>query len=505
MRSTNLLKNILRWLWTSLLVMIVSCVRKSILVSLSFEQILEGLLLYAGYLLFIIPAGILLLKSRLFDDESKTALLLLCFTYFFFEYLTIFTTWEQLAKRPVLLYFYNAQHMAFILTAALCGIGLILCLGKMNQKKQNRKLLLFTTLVLSVVPLIDLLQTPNYKFNSDLFNVQQSNKAVDQASIPKRIFWIILDGHPSSLVLDEVWGYKDTLFRSGLESLGFTVYDSCVSNYNYTPFSLASTTYGTMLPISGQQYPGHQEWFLLEEKIRQSPVLNFFRARGYETHILSFIGTDFNKSLDVDRGEIVTFRSEIVASSAMGILLSKFINQQSVSLGYYNWEIVDKLQALLNPVTNKNKSVFVYAHLIMPHGPFVPLENKSTRWKGQFLEYENSWDYLSHVKYTDSIVLDLFHKGFDSLSSDQKSNTIVILQADHGCNILRKHRKDIQLKSSFGILNAVLWPNNSAGGFYNGMSSVNTFRILFRDLWGIKLGILSDSTVNVHPLIKTEN
>jgi hypothetical protein len=505
MSSAGFLKKTLRWLWPSLFVIVLSCIRKSVLALLPFEQMQEGLLLYAGYLLFMIPAGILLSRLKLFDDESKVALILICVTYIFFEYSAIFATWEQFAKRWVMLHLYNAQHTMFIVAVAFGTVGMMWVLGIMNQKAKNLKILLFTTSVLSVVPFIDILQSPKYKFDSDLFDIHQSNTAVNQTAIPQRIFWIILDEYPSSLVLDEVWGYKDTTFRSGLESHGFTVYDSCVSNYNYTPFSIAATTYGAMLPITGHQSLTVQQWFLLGERIRQSPVLAFFREQGYETHILSFTGAAIKKLFYADRGEIVTYSGEIVSSSALGALLSQFGNQHASSLGFYNWEIVNRLYAFMNPIPKNDQRIFVYAHLIMPHGPYLPLEQKSSQNKEQYFELEDDQAFLSQVKYTDSTILDLLHKGLDGLSPDQKSNTMVILQADHGPRYLQKGGTDLRRRSSFGILNAVLWPKYSKGKFYNGMSSVNTFRILFRDLWGIDLSLVKDSSANVCPLIKTED
>jgi hypothetical protein len=252
-----------------------------------------------------------------------------------------------------------------------------------------------------------------------------------------------------------------------------------------------------MLPINGQQNLTVQRWFLFGERIRQSPVMTFFRARGYETHILSFMGADIKKIFNVDRGEIDTYSGEIVASSAVGALLSQLDNQQAMSLGFYNWEIVDRLHTLINPIPKNDKRIFVYAHLIMPHGPYLPLEKKSTPWNEQCYKLKDDQGFLSHVRYTDSTILDLFHKGLDDLSPEQRATTMIILQADHGPRYLQKGGKDLRWRSSFGILNAVLWPKNLKGKFYNGMSSVNTFRILFRDLWGIKLNALKDSSINV--------
>jgi hypothetical protein len=97
------------------------------------------------------------------------------------------------------------------------------------------------------------------------------------------------------------------------------------------------------------------------------------------------------------------------------------------------------------------------------------------------------------------------HKGLDNLSPENRSSTLVILQADHGPRYLEKGEKDLRWRSSFGILNAVHWPDNVKRQFYNGMSSVNTFRILFRDLWGYDINTLADSSVNVSPILKTED
>jgi hypothetical protein len=492
---TDLIKKTLRWLWLIIFMMVLSSIRKGIFESLTFEPIHEKLLLYAGYLLCITPLGIYLSKSKWFEDESKMALMLVCITYVFFDYSTMFSTWEKFAGQWVILHLDNKQHTVFILMVAFCGIGLMCMLRRLNNKRNNRALLLFATLVLTIVPFIEYLFMSNYKFDSDLFNIHRSNSVVNRAAIPQRIFWIILDEHPSSLILNEAWGYKDTTFRSGLESLGFTVYDSCVSNYNLTPFSIAATTYGAMLPINGSQLINGLQWNLLMKRIIQSPVITFFETQGYETRNLSFFDAGYKKYF--------MYQGEIINSSVVGMLISKFDNQYPLYQLFYNRKIVNSLDTLLNSIPNNGRRIFVYAHLLMPHGPYLPLETNSTQRDNPLLDPANEKAFLRHIGYTDSIILNLLCKGLANLTPDQRSSTMVILQADHGYRFLQKGGKDVQLKTSFGILNAVLWPKNSEAKFYNGMSSVNTFRILFRDLWGIELNALKDSSVNVY--LKTDD
>ncbi len=147
----------MRWLWPSLLIMVLSCFRKTVLESSSFDQIQNGLLLYAGYLLCIIPLGTYLSRSKWLDDKSKTALIILFMTYIFFEYSAIFAAWMRFAGQLVKRYFYFRQNTVFILLMIICGLGLIWVLRRLNDTRKNQALLLFTTLVLAIVPFIEFL------------------------------------------------------------------------------------------------------------------------------------------------------------------------------------------------------------------------------------------------------------------------------------------------------------------------------------------------------------
>jgi hypothetical protein len=252
-----------------------------------------------------------------------------------------------------------------------------------------------------------------------------------------------------------------------------------------------------MLPVRGPQFVNIQQMDLLGERIKESPVMAFFKTQGYETRNLSFFDAGFKKYF--------MHQGKIVNSSAVGMLIYKFDSQYFMPQVLYNRQIVDSLNTLLKFIPKNDQRIFVYAHVIMPHGPYLPLETNSIQRKRRLFALLDDQAFLSYVKYTDSIILNILHNGLDSLNPEQKSNTLVILQADHGPRYLQNGGKDLRWRSSFGILNAVLWPKNSEEKFYNGMSSVNTFRILFRDLWGINLSTLKDSSANVCPILKTKN
>ncbi|MBN1396966.1 MAG: hypothetical protein JXA06_02940 [Bacteroidetes bacterium] len=489
-------KKTLRWLWPSLIVIAASCIRKSYFLSLSSEQIGNGLLLYAAYLSLAIPAGHLLSKSRRFEDESKTALVILFITYFFFEYSTIFSTWGNFARDIVEEYIFNKQHTVFILLSILIGAAFILIISKVDDYIKNRFFLIFITIVFTVMPFFDVLFIPDYKFESDLFDIAVDTSKIKEKDIPEKIFWIILDEHPSSLVLDEVWGYKDTVFRKELESLGFTAYDSCVSNYNYTPFSIASTAYGAMLNINEPISVNARQQDEIGLMIKQSPVMNIFKYLGYRFCNYSFWEDGF-KEYFADKGTIIN-------SSVAGVIFEKFSIQDAYSKVLYNRMIIDSLKNVLYSFSENCERIFVYAHIYMPHAPFLRLDVDSDQIIMKSLSHENDPAFLGHIRYTDSLIVGLLKKWFDKLNISQRSKILILLQSDHGPRYIQKSDKRLRWRSSFGVLNAVHWHGDLSGKYYNGMSNVNTFRILIRDMLGVDIETIKDTSINVCPYFRSE-
>ena len=73
-------------------------------------------------------------------------------------------------------------------------------------------------------------------------------------------------------------------------------------------------------------------------------------------------------------------------------------------------------------------------------------------------------------------------------------NSIIIIQSDHGYDfgINYENPSDMSLKQRFSILNAIYLPYGDEDVFYEGITPVNTFRIIFNEYFGTSYEILED-------------
>jgi hypothetical protein len=139
---------------------------------------------------------------------------------------------------------------------------------------------------------------------------------------------------------------------------------------------------------------------------------------------------------------------------------------------------------------------FTFVHFTIPHNPYVfdrsgdrrrniplSLQFKIDRggW-GRKVEYIDQLVYLN--KKVEEIIADILKKS--------KVRPIIILQADHGTSSLAKPHINIEkhlstnirfFKERHAILNSYLAPEKCTNFFYETITPVNTFRVLFNCLF----------------------
>jgi hypothetical protein len=121
---------------------------------------------------------------------------------------------------------------------------------------------------------------------------------------------------------------------------------------------------------------------------------------------------------------------------------------------------------------------FVYAHLTPVHIPLVFTEN------GGFLPGAKEIDgpaYVKAIQYTDKRILEIAK----SLIQNSSRPPVIVIQADHGYPTTTKRVR---------ILNAFYLPDGGAAKHYNGMTPVNTFRMIFNTYFGQNYPMLPDQS-----------
>jgi hypothetical protein len=147
--------------------------------------------------------------------------------------------------------------------------------------------------------------------------------------------------------------------------------------------------------------------------------------------------------------------------------------------------------------------VFVFAHIVAPHHPFVfgpqgqvLLTSKPVRFsdtpanKGQRQEYIRR--YIDQLIFTNRKTQALI----DSILSQSKNPPVIILQADHGpaSRLDWDNPSPMAFQERFAILNAYYLPRFDYADLYDDLSPVNTFRIVLNHYFQTDLPLLPDES-----------
>jgi len=337
--------------------------------------------------------------------------------------------------------------------------------------------------------------------NSLLRYREESFTICDTCSKPD-VYLIVLDEYAGGEGLKNIFNFKNSAFENELERRGFYVVKKSNSNYNSTPYSIAS--------ILNMEYIGlnkvgvndldlrYSYW-----KILNSRVINFFTAYGYDFYNLSAF--DFPGQPPHNNKSFLPYRTELITSQTFTGRLRKDIRSDVLS-GKIRWKPLQKkiIYETLHFNENNFKLVrdvaaqtsatpkFIYAHFMMPHAPYY--------WdsKGQPVPFEqlfvskaaNKAGYIEYLQYCNNKILQLTDELFGASSAEP----IIILLGDHG---YREPGKNADIRYDFSNLNAIYLPNKDYTRFSDSMTNVNVFRTLFNSGFHQQFQLLKDTMINL--------
>jgi hypothetical protein len=317
------------------------------------------------------------------------------------------------------------------------------------------------------------------------------------------IYYLIFDRYGARGPLRDLFGFDNSPFLDALEDKGFFVSDETRANYGKTNLSLASSLNMQYLDFLTRQYGRNTgRGAPLKDLLQRSKVAKVLRGLDY-------------RYIHMQSGFTVTSSSPIADRN-----LAFDSTTPEFSTGLYNMTVFKQLlgDAVPNPVQGKLKRhydrvrwqfdtleempqlpgpKFVFAHFLMPHPPFVFDRD------GNFVEEQPPPDaedeeYLVQVRYTNKRLLALVDK---LLSGPVNERPIIILQSDEGPHPTRyrvgqetfdwTNATDEELVEKFSLLNAYHLPGGSEG-LYEGITPVNTFRLIFDRFFGADLPLLPD-------------
>lgn len=297
------------------------------------------------------------------------------------------------------------------------------------------------------------------------------------------VYYIVLDGYASENVLRDFYNYPDPLLYKFLKEKGFYIADSSSANYFDTSPSLSSTLNLNYLP-QGRDEP---------VMIRENLANRVFKKLGYSVVNMEsgFVVTE--QLADADRTIDVSSPNEF----EIYILRYSFLMLVDM-LRLTNYARLKSQVSQLPLVAEEKSPKFAFVHIVSPHPPYIVDENgNKTTSRGVSDSWEPRAHYISQLKYISGVVSNFI----SDLLARHENPPVIVLQSDHGPWINDEPGNVYAART--GILNAFFVPGTARHKLYPAISPVNTFRLLFSELYGQDFPLLRDSSVSYESISRS--
>lgn len=421
----------------------------------------------------------------IYKNSSKAAFITFaCFAIFFF-----FGALQDFLKHMP---FHFLSRYSFLLP--LLAIGFVTMLLLLKRVFLGKKLALYLNILLAVLISFDLV-TMSVQFVKH----KEENFKISTTTIYKpNVYLVLLDEYAGERQLAETFHFDNSRFYDSLTELGFTIAKESSSNYTQTPWSMASLLSMSYLDELKNLDYSNETLKLCYKKISRSTVVSGFNSLGYKFFNYSIF--DFKNESSLINKTLLKSGTALITSQTLWSRIKKdlyynfLMNHMKHSSFYKNFIFTDlHNNELLYEKTSEqaaqqsSQPKFVYTHLMMPHFPYY-YNSRGDLNDINSIEPKNMTNdslYLEYLQYVNGQVLNLMKR---IISSDE--NAIIILLSDHGY----RYAKNDSLKTS--NLSALYDPQKKITGYYQNISNVNIFRVLFNDLFKADLPLLPDKHFN---------
>jgi hypothetical protein len=323
------------------------------------------------------------------------------------------------------------------------------------------------------------------------------------------IYYIILDGYGSSGIVEEVYDYDNAPFLDHLTSMGFHVAAESRANYCQTAFSLASSLNMQYLDSLAEQVGlDYQRLAPLLSVVHNNELFTFLKEHGYVTVVFA-TGWSITDIRGADVYMSPRWTPDEFQIALVDMTPLPFVMDQVGGVNEYGLHRERILYAFdhLADFTQEEAPVFVFAHIMIPHPPFVfgpdgeepnpdypySLHDASSLIRKRRLTRDEYVDgYRDQLLFANSKAQAVL----EAIISRSTEPPVIILQSDHGPGSLL-NKEDLYstyLKERMSILNAYYLPDGGDAQLYEEITPVNTFRVVLNSYFGTDLALLEDES-----------
>jgi hypothetical protein len=463
------------------------------LVGININEV-EPTVLWRPLLVILLSAGLFLVLFALASkDWHRAALLLSVFIFLFFTYGHAY----GYLKRIEIDGFIPGRHRQMLpIWVAVAAFAAWWVLRKLRNPAVWTPILNLLSVFLLIYPSF---QTVSYGIQRE--QTEKSALAAAQAkgaTLPlgyaPDIYYIILDAYGRADVLEEMFGYDNSPFLHSLESRGFYVAECSQSNYGQTMLSLTSSlNFDYLDSLTSSLTPDEDTRAPLRALGQYNNARKFLASQGY--NIVSF-ATNFPVSEWKDANYFLSpipqgmndFELMLAQTTVWRAPMDMVDDPpERASAAWYRRRTLSALKQLETTVPDIPSPKFVFAHLVIPHHPFVfgskgEELNSIEAGVPKFEEYKVKYpDQVTYINQRITAIVDL-------ILQNSPNPPVIVIQGDHGpapFDVIERRMKN---------LNVYYFPDNTQG-LYPTITPVNTFRLIFNKYFGQKYPMLEDRSL----------
>ena len=406
--------------------------------------------------------------------------------------------------------------LSIALTAVTVGLGVLLRRRPADWPRRLGLPLNAALAVLVALPLLDAAHdsgADRAPQPSGFFASEIPLPAAAAAGQRPDIYFLVVDGLGQPAYVEAKYPITAAAYSRPLADLGFRVLQHAFSNYPQTALSLAATlNLGLVDQVLDIPNAQSRDRRVLQEVVGDSRVVRALKRLGYD--IVSYpSGYPLTRQADADvrRRPLLnpTFGEFYLVEDGVLPLLQPLLGLGRADFSYALRRarldyIFDDLPSARDGVDDDDP-VFVFAHILAPHPPFVFAADGSPVPSRAAFAYADGDHWLNvpgrsgnnyRRRYADQATW-VMHRLAGTIARIQASSDrpkVIIVQGDHGPGADLKWERPLETDHNerFGIFNAWYVSDGRPLAVYEGMTALNTFPVLFNGLFDTGLPRLPD-------------
>mgnify|MGYP000990079600 CR=1 FL=1 len=414
-----------------------------------------------------------------------------------FIFLLAFLMYGNAYKLLAHLDFFPVRHFTLLPLFVLVSLYLGWLISKLNPNILKKIWLVVISIVsllilfnlIKIIPIEIQKKSQLRQITPNAGDINENNEA--KTAGKHDIYWLVFDEMAGFDVVRNYFQYPEIDdYIEELESIGFSVVEGSRSINHYTLHQIATRLNFERLPTDYTEvdyYP----------YITNNKVMNELKARAYTTVILDetrseSFGIPAKPAIpaDIDLEDYINVEypassflgsfGALVSRQTMLMPLNFLYNPAMGDIAIHNANVLfvaKELESLDIPSPK-----FVYAHLLLPHKPFMFDEN------GEILDsnhYANWNYYFGQYKFTLKVIQSTIKTILANANPDYPP--VIILQSDHGARNLQDldfpNLENYPDENVGSIVFAIYAPACPTLPLEDGMDPINTFPIVFNCLF----------------------